>query len=76
VTFYVSANGGVSWTMVGTAPVALDANGKAQSDWYMPPTAGYYFFKAVYCGDSNYQPSVSDISTERLMVDCAPATLS
>jgi len=71
VTYYISTDSGASWTMIGCGPATLDANGKAQSDWYTPATSGYVFFKAVYSGDNNYQPSVSDISTERLMVDCA-----
>lgn len=71
VTYYISTDSGASWTMLGCGPATLDANGKAQSDWYTPATSGYVFFKAVYSGDNNYQPSVSDISTERLMVDCA-----
>ncbi|HEY3419825.1 MAG TPA: Ig-like domain-containing protein, partial [Methanomassiliicoccales archaeon] len=73
VTFYVSADGGVSWTMVGNGPVALNADGKAQSEWYMPLAAGEYLFKAVYNGDCNYLPSESDLCSEPLSVDRAPS---
>jgi hypothetical protein len=73
VTFYVSSNDGTTWTMVGLGPVALDCEGKAMSDWYMPMTPGEYLFKAVYNGDINYLPSESDPCSEPLHVDPAPS---
>ncbi len=74
VSFYVSADGGQSWTMVGSGPVSLN-NGRAQSEWYMPLEAGDYLFKAVYSGDSNYLPSESRLCSEPLHVEGTPTEI-
>jgi len=71
VDFYVMKSGG-SWNLFSTK--TLDATGKATSDSYTPMSAGTYYFKAVYSGDSNYLGAESDPATEVLVVNKAPTT--
>jgi hypothetical protein len=65
VQFYVKVGAG-SWTPLG-APVPL-VNGQAVSIDYTPPSAGNYWFKAVYSGDSNYNSASSGETEEPLTV--------
>ena len=74
VTFWVSSDGGSSWTQFGSAAV-LDSSSKAVSDSYMPPMPGTYYFMADYLGDSNNLPSQSGATEEPLTVQLATPTV-
>jgi hypothetical protein len=67
VEFYVSHDGGVTWTKYGSTK-QLDGAGHAVSDSYKPASGGDYLFKAVYLGDSNYKGASSDPTSEPLKV--------
>ena len=67
VTFQVSTDGGVTFTNFGMAKT-LNSAGQATSDPYIPTTAGTYYFRAVYSGDSNYSGSQSGNIEEPLTV--------
>ena len=73
VLFEYSADGGVTFTQYGN-PVELDANGHAQSDWFMPLETGRYYLRAVYLGDDNYLGSSSGPLDEPLCVMKAAST--
>jgi hypothetical protein len=66
VTFQFFANGGSDWTAFGSVKT-LDGSGHAVSDSHKP-SAGDWFFRAVYSGDSNYQGSQSGPTDEPLTV--------
>jgi hypothetical protein len=54
VQFYVSeVNNIETWRMLGV-PVTLDASGEADSIGFYPASAGNYWFKAEYSGDTVY----------------------
>ena len=68
VDFYVSINGGSTWTQLGG--VVTLVGGQATSIAYTPSAAGLsYEFYAAYSGDSNYLASQSGYSAEPLMVN-------
>ncbi|WP_011175488.1 Ig-like domain repeat protein [Candidatus Protochlamydia amoebophila] len=70
VTFFVES------TQVGS-PIALLAGlnntAVAVSDPYYPTSTGNYQFKAVYSGDSNYEPSSDSSATNTFIVNPAPS---
>ena len=72
VDFQVSTDGGSTWTDFGSA-VAL-VGGSATSISYTPATAGTYYFRAVYSGDSNYRNSQSGNTEESLTVTSTSTT--
>ncbi len=74
VQFEVSSNGGATWTLFSTK--SLDANGQATSDSYTPLSAGSYLFRALYLGDSNYNPAQSGDFAEPLTVGPASPAVS
>ncbi|NLT37681.1 MAG: DUF11 domain-containing protein, partial [Methanomassiliicoccus sp.] len=65
VQFQVKLGDGV-WTNFGS-PVGL-SSGQATSSNYTPATAGQYWFRAVYYGDSTYAGSTSAADSEPLYV--------
>ena len=67
VTFQVSTNGGTTFTAFGV--VKTLSSGSAISDSYTPATAGTYYFRAVYGGDSIYSGSQSGNTEEPLVVE-------
>ena len=67
IIFQVSTDGGTTFTYYGIFK-ALDGSGHAVSDAYTPTTAGSYYFRAVYLGDSNYDSSQSGNTVEPLIV--------
>jgi hypothetical protein len=67
VEFYVSTDGGVTWTKFGATKTLL--GGTATSDSYKPSTTGIYYFKAKYLGDSNYNGAESGATDEPLIVN-------
>ncbi|MGA2671198.1 MAG: Ig-like domain repeat protein, partial [Dehalococcoidia bacterium] len=71
VTFQVSKNGG-AFTDFGA--VKTLSSGQATSSSYTPTTAGTYYFRAVYKGDSNYSGSQSGDTEEKLTVTVKPKT--
>ncbi len=66
VDFQVSANGG-AWSTFDSG-VAL-VSGSATSSPYTLPAPGSYRFRALYSGDSNYQPSQSGADDEPVTYD-------
>ena len=74
VTFWVSTNGGVSWTQFGGS-VSLES-GSATSVDYRPLTAGNYYFQARYSGDNNYNAAVSGATDELLTVGKVAPTVT
>jgi hypothetical protein len=73
VTFEVSTDGGSSWTAFGA--VKTLSGGSAISDSYTPFSAGAYYFRAVYSGDSNYLSSQSGPTDEPLTVSMTSGEL-
>ncbi len=71
VDFQVRYEGG-PWVTFDHGVVLV--NGNARSDWYTPMAVGHYNFRALYSGDSNYQPSQSGDDEEPLCVSPAPTT--
>ena len=71
INFQVLAPGG-SWTTYNTQ--ALVSSG-ATSAIYTPTSAGTWYFRAVYAGDSNYGGSQSVDDAESLVVNSATATV-
>ena len=74
VTFQFSTDGGSNWTAFGA--VKTLSGGSATSDSYTPFSAGTYYFRAVYSGDSNYQGSQSGDALEPLAVNVATPTVA
>ncbi len=66
VQFQVSSNSGATWSNFGSSKT-LSA-GSAVSDSYTPCSAGTFYFRAVYLGDSNYLGSQSGNCNEPLTV--------
>ncbi len=68
VVFEVSTDG-VTFNQYGAAKALSGTNpNTATSDSYTPPTAGTYYFRAVYQGDANYLGSQSADNAEMLEV--------
>lgn len=68
VIFQVSTNGGLTFTAFG-AIKTLDGSGNATSDSYTPTSLGTAYFRAIYSGDSVYNPSQSGDASEPLLVE-------
>jgi hypothetical protein len=66
VEFYVSTDGGSTWTQFGATKTLVA--GSATSDSYTPLAVGDYYFKAKYLGDSNYNGAESGAKEEPLKV--------
>ncbi len=66
VIFQVSTDG-VNFVQYGS--IKTLSGGKAVSDSYTPPSAGTYYFRALYQGDSNYLASQSGNCNEQLTVN-------
>jgi hypothetical protein len=66
VTFQVSTDGGVTFSDY-SGPASL-SNRTATSDPYTPASAGTYYFRALYSGDTNFEASQSGDKEEPLFV--------
>jgi hypothetical protein len=77
VTFQWSKNNGDPWTTYSTEALKAKNNyvSTATSDSFIPPAPGYYFFRAVYNGDNNYNGSQSVDDTGPLTVTKAQAVI-
>jgi len=65
---------GTTWTPYDTnVPLS---NGSATSISYTPTSAGTWYFRAIYSGDSNYETSQSGNEEEPLVVDKAPTEIT
>ena len=60
------------WMTYDAGVVLFDGN--ATSIWYTPLATGHYNFRAIYSGDSNYNPSMSGDNEEPLCVCPADTT--
>ena len=66
---YVADNVGMTGAMLlESGPVSGQLPFVVVSSAWTPPSAGDYYFQAVYSGDSNYWGSESDPATEHLVV--------
>jgi hypothetical protein len=73
-TLYAANNVGMTGAItIGSGPVSGQLSFSATVTW-TPPSAGDWYFQAVYSGDPYYVDSQSDPTTEHLVVNKAPTT--
>jgi parallel beta-helix repeat protein len=73
VNFQVSADNQTTWTTFNTKTLS---SGKATSISYKPTTAGYYYFRAVYEGNTNYFGSQSANDAELVTMNRGTAKVA